>query len=74
MNLKPNEAASRLRISPGTLANWRVARQAGKPIGPRFIKHGRVILYPETELALFEQAHLVSSTSIAESLGANELQ
>lgn len=69
MNLLPAEAAERLRIAPGTLANWRVARQAGKPIGPRFVKYGRVILYPESELALFEQAHLVPSTSIAERAG-----
>jgi hypothetical protein len=58
MNLLPSEAAERLRVSPGTLANWRSARN-----GPSFIKFGRKVLYPEAELNAFEQANLHNNTA-----------
>jgi predicted site-specific integrase-resolvase len=57
-NLLPEEAAQRLRVSKGTLANWRVQGN-----GPRFIKWGRKVLYPEAELASFEQKSIRSSTA-----------
>lgn len=58
MNLLPIEAAERLRVSVGTLANWRVAGE-----GPKFIKFGRKVLYPVRELELFEQRCLRSNTT-----------
>jgi hypothetical protein len=58
MNLLTTEAAERLRVSPGTLANWRVAGN-----GPSFIKFGRRVLYPEAELNAFEQANLHNNTA-----------
>lgn len=58
MNLLPDEAAARLRISKGTLANWRVTGE-----GPRFIKFGRRVLYPIKEIEAFEQRCLRSNTA-----------
>ena len=58
VNLLAEEAAKRLRVSKGTLANWRTAGG-----GPRYIKFGRRVLYPETELAAFEQRFTYSSTA-----------
>jgi len=58
MNLLPEEAADRLRLSKQTLANWRVAGT-----GPRFIKFGRRVLYPLAELEAFEQRSLRSNTT-----------
>jgi predicted site-specific integrase-resolvase len=47
MNLTPEEAAARLRVSLATLAGWRFQRK-----GPAFRKFGRRVLYP---LDLLEQ-------------------
>jgi len=58
MNLLPKEAADRLRVSVGTLANWRVSGE-----GPRFVKFGRRVLYPVPELEAFEKASLRSNTT-----------
>ena len=58
MNLLPKEAASRLRITPGTLANLRCAGT-----GPRFIRFGRRVLYRECDIAAFEQAHTKTPTA-----------
>lgn len=46
--LKPAEAAERLGFSAATLANWRT-----KGFGPRYIKVGHKVLYPEEELDFF---------------------
>jgi hypothetical protein len=59
MNLLPNEAAERLRVAPGTLANWRTAGG-----GPRYIKFGRRVLYPEAELNVFEQINLHTTAAM----------
>jgi predicted site-specific integrase-resolvase len=58
MNLLPKEAADRLRVSTGTLANWRVAGE-----GPRFMKFGRRVLYPEREIEAFEDRCLRTNTT-----------
>jgi hypothetical protein len=58
MNLLPREAAERLRVSVGTLANWRTAGE-----GPKFLKFGRRVLYPVPELDAFEQKCLRSNTT-----------
>jgi hypothetical protein len=57
MNLLPKEAAERMRISVGTLANWRTRGE-----GPRYIKWGRKVLYPVPEIEAFEASHMRSST------------
>lgn len=52
INLTPKEVAKRLRLNIGTLSNWR-----GEGKGPRFLKFGRKILYPISEIELFERKH-----------------
>ena len=42
------------QISEGTLRNWRTIR-----IGPSFIKIGRAVLYPVSELDRWEKSNLV---------------
>ena len=58
MNLTPKEAAERLRTTIGTLSNWRVRGD-----GPRFIKLGRKVLYPLTEIEAFEKRQLRANTA-----------
>lgn len=57
INLKPKEAAARLRVSISTLANWRTTGE-----GPKFLKIGRKVLYPVAELEAFEQASTRTET------------
>lgn len=58
LNLFPKEAAARLRVSVGTLANWRY-----KGGGPKFLKFGSRVLYPLPEIEAFEKASLRSNTT-----------
>lgn len=58
MNLLPKEAAARLRINVGTLANWRTAGN-----GPKFFKFGHKVLYPLHEIEAFEQRCMRSNTT-----------
>lgn len=58
MHLTPRETAARLRVRITTLANWRVLGY-----GPRFIKVGRKVLYPLTEIEAFETRQLRESTA-----------
>lgn len=58
-NLKPIEAAARLRISVYTLKNWRV-----QGIGPRFVKFGRVVLYPVVNIEQWERENSYQANSI----------
>ena len=58
MNLLPHELAARLRVSIGTLANWRVQ---GK--GPAFIKCGKKVLYPVAKVEEWEEANLRRNTT-----------
>ena len=60
MHLRPPELAERLRLSTSTLAHWRVSGE-----GPRFIKHGRVVLYPEPEVEAWEKSRLRSAVHVA---------
>lgn len=54
--LTPEEVSNRYRggISIGTLRNWRAMR-----IGPNFIKIGKAVLYPTTELDAWDQKNMV---------------
>jgi hypothetical protein len=55
--LTPEEVAERYRgeVSVGTLRNWRSMR-----IGPSFVKIGRAILYPVTELDAWDEKNRVA--------------
>jgi predicted DNA-binding transcriptional regulator AlpA len=56
-HLTTEELATRLRMHRNSVSNWRVE---GK--GPRFIKIGKLVLYPLTEIEAWEASHLVRST------------
>ncbi len=64
--LMPDELSARYRgqISPGTLRNWRAMK-----VGPSFLKIGRAVLYPLTELvyigAAFSLAGLAGFEQLA---------
>lgn len=58
MNLLPKEVAARLRVHDKTLARWRTTGE-----GPRFIKHGRKVLYPVVEIEAWEQEKLRVNTA-----------
>jgi hypothetical protein len=55
--LTPEEVSERYRggISVGTLRNWRAMR-----IGPTFVKIGKTVLYPITELDAWDQKNIVT--------------
>lgn len=55
--LTPEEVAERYRdgISVGTLRNWRAMR-----IGPSFLKVGKAILYPVSELDAWDEKNRVT--------------
>jgi len=55
--LTPDEVSERYRgtVSPGTLRNWRSMR-----IGPSFVKIGKAVLYPATELDAWDEKNTVS--------------
>ena len=54
--LTPEEVYERYRgmISLGTLRNWRMMK-----IGPSFLKLGRAVLYPLSELEAWDRKNLV---------------
>ena len=56
--LTAEEVSDRYRgsISVGTLRNWRAMR-----IGPTFVKVGKAVLYPITELDAWDQKNMVTS-------------
>jgi excisionase family DNA binding protein len=58
--LTPKETADRLKVSESFLAKKRVTGG-----GPKFIKVGRVVRYPETAINEYLSAQLRTSTSDA---------
>ena len=54
--LTPKEVSERYRggVSAGTLRNWRAMR-----IGPTFVKIGKAVLYPASELDAWDQKNTV---------------
>jgi predicted DNA-binding transcriptional regulator AlpA len=52
----PDELAARYGISPLTLRQWR-----WQGIGPRPLKVGRRVLYPESEIAAWERKRAAAS-------------
>jgi len=59
--LSTNDAAKRLSLSPRTLESLRT-----KGGGPRFVRLGRRIAYPESELEAWAMRGLRSSTADTE--------
>lgn len=56
-HLTPAETAKHLGLkSPGTLANWRM-----KGKGPRWVKHGRNVLYAVEAVAAYKRENFVPS-------------
>ena len=56
-HLTPTETARQLGLkSAGTLANWRL-----KGKGPRWVKHGRRVLYAVADVAAYKRANFVPS-------------
>lgn len=55
--LTAEEVSERYRgeITVGTLRNWRAMR-----IGPPFVKIGKAVLYPTSELDAWDQKNMVS--------------
>lgn len=55
--LTPEEVTERYRgtISVGTLRNWRSMR-----IGPAFVKVGKSVLYPASELEAWDRKNVVT--------------
>lgn len=60
--LRPKQAAQKYNIDDGTLANWRA-----KNIGPPYIKHGGLILYPTDDFERWLTAGLRTPSAAAES-------
>lgn len=56
--LTSDETAIRLHLSPGTLSNWRVQGR-----GPRFVKFGAKVLYPEKEVLEYEKRAVRQNTA-----------
>jgi hypothetical protein len=54
LTLEEVVARYRGQVSKGTLRNWRAMR-----IGPSFIKIGKAVLYPVTELERWDKSNLV---------------
>ncbi|WP_140847956.1 AlpA family transcriptional regulator [Paracoccus sp. FO-3] len=59
--LTPDEVSERYRgtVSPGTLRNWRSMR-----IGPSFVKIGKAVLYPTSELDAWDEKNKVSCRAL----------
>lgn len=58
VTLSAREAASRLGLEPGTLANWRWSGQ-----GPRFVKIGGRVRYRLSDLSIWLDQQTRRSTS-----------
>lgn len=58
--LTPDEVSARYRgeVSTGTLRNWRAQR-----VGPSFVKVGKGVLYPVSELDAWDRRNVVECRS-----------
>lgn len=59
MHLTPPELAARLKVNITTLAIWRV-----RGTGPKFMKVGRRVRYPLSEIEKWEKEQLRKNTSV----------
>jgi len=65
MHLTTEELATRLRLAESTLKNWRVSGE-----GPRYLKFGRKVLYPVSEVEDFEARCMHAATHVLATTGA----
>lgn len=56
-HLTITELAVRWDMHPGSLSNWRV-----KGYGPKYVKVGKTVLYPVSEVVAWEEKSLKRST------------
>ena len=56
--LTQDQLAARWHISPRTLEQWR-----WRGVGPRYLKIGGRVIYPETEIERFEAKRLHQNTT-----------
>lgn len=61
MHLTAKQLGERWHMAGGTLQNWRT-----KGFGPKFIKWGKTVLYPITEIEAWEKKHTHANTAAAE--------
>lgn len=54
--LSPAAVSERLDIAVGTLANWRSQSTPEHPVGPAFVKLGRLVRYEESAVAAWQQS------------------
>lgn len=60
-HLTPAETAKQLGLkSAGTLANWRAQGR-----GPRYVKHGRRVLYPVAAIEVYKRESFTAQPSTA---------
>ena len=67
-HLTPQELAERWHTTEGTLKNWRAAKP---PWAPRYIKFGKRVLYPLTEVEAVERRRLRDAVSVCAFQEAN---
>jgi predicted DNA-binding transcriptional regulator AlpA len=59
--LTPVQVSQQTGIAVGTLANWRSASTPANPVGPAFVKVGRLVRYDATAVDAWQQAQAVAS-------------
>jgi predicted DNA-binding transcriptional regulator AlpA len=58
--LTPVQVSERIGISVGTLANWRSESTEQTPIGPAYIKVGRLVRYDEDAVKAWQDSLAVT--------------
>jgi predicted DNA-binding transcriptional regulator AlpA len=56
--LLPKQVSQKIKVSESTLAKWRLNGN-----GPKFVKIGGKVVYRESDVERFLEAHLCQSTS-----------
>jgi len=59
LHLTPEELAERWHLTEGTLSNWRTTGE-----GPQYMKFGKRVLYPITEVEAFERRNLKAAVHV----------
>lgn len=55
--LTPAQLSERSGIRLAYLSNWRVRRNCGEEIGPKFVKLGRLVRYIVSDVEAWERTH-----------------
>lgn len=56
--VEPDEVAKELKVTPGTLAKWRVFGG-----GPRFVKYGKNVMYDSKDVSDWLESRKMRTTS-----------